>query len=243
MKLLATICCLLILLLPTACSNSVGGKARGKIQGLRYSPPGEWSGKPDETQVPGEIVKGANSLYGGALDSSDTISKPFVPANEDFGDETVVEASRPASPQIGALTAVQAIPKHQSGELALVLGAIVMEEQKSDGNAKSDAGSSVKEIIAKHIAELKGVRLINSLDEGNIEDNPQPDLVKQGVRFVVKGTVSTRASSNQMQVFLRVVETATGKINMIVSGQDKDLEAAAVQASERLIKKLEGVSA
>lgn len=232
------------LLIFSACSNS-GRMMGGKTKGLRYSPPGEWSGQPDETQVPGEIVKGASSRHGGAFNTGDTVAEPFVPSNEDFGDDEdeKVEANQPASSQVSAPAAVEAIPKHRSSELALVIGPIVLEEQNSGEKVESDAGRTVREIIAKHISELKSVRVLDAPEERNIDDAPRPDLAKKGVRFVVKGTASTRGSSNEMQVFLRVVETTTGKINMIVSGQDKDLNTAATQASERLAKKLEGVSA
>ena len=71
-----------------------------------------------------------------------------------------------------------------------------------------------------------------------VDDSPRPDLARRGIRYVVKGTVHYEEDSEQVKVFLRAVETQTGNVAAAAAGAAPQVDAAAEQATERLVRNL-----
>jgi hypothetical protein len=120
----------------------------------------------------------------------------------------------------------------------IVLGPVVFEKGGSGTSSVGDAGNRIREIISQRIAKVDGLTLLDSPEDRFNIDSPRPDLARKGVRYVVKGVSSINKDGGVYKVFLRVVDTATGKVSMIVSGKNADPDVAAQQASERLVVKL-----
>jgi len=122
---------------------------------------------------------------------------------------------------------------------ALVLGPVVAEKVPPRLNPPSgDAGSAVREVIGAGLAADPGLRLVDAPLERLVDDSPRPDLARRGVRYVVKGTVHYEEDSDQVKVFLRAVETKTGSVAAAASGAAPKVDAAAEQATERLVRNL-----
>ena len=124
--------------------------------------------------------------------------------------------------------------------LTVVLGPVNAEGLDQVVSGTADAGQSIREIISQTLTTGESVVLFDAPEERFIDDSPRPDLARRGVRFVVKGVVSSSAVSKEITVFLRAVNTATGKVAMVASARHASRNQAAVDAADRLRQKLKG---
>ena len=104
--------------------------------------------------------------------------------------------------------------------------------------AAGDAGRAVRDAIREGIVHSTSLSLLEAPAEGHIEDTPRPDLADDGVHFVVKGTVRYQDAEQQVSVFLRAVDTATGAVTAAASGRAAGAVSAAEQATARLVRNL-----
>lgn len=103
-----------------------------------------------------------------------------------------------------------------------------------------DAGQRIREVIAQKITARQGIGLVDAPKERFINDSPRPDLARRGIKYVVKGVASFNEGSGKTTVFLRLVNTSTGKVVMVASGRSKNQDEAASMAAEHLLNKLGG---
>lgn len=188
----------------------------------------EWE-RNDEAQLSYEAAASASNVHGGS------VVVPRVPKSRSAGQrpgETVVKA-----PSHSSKAAAEYVAGPVDGN-KIVLGPVVFEKGGSGTSSVGDAGNRIREIISQRIAKVDGLTLLDSPEDRFNIDSPRPDLARKGVRYVVKGVSSINKDGGVYKVFLRVVDTATGKVSMIVSGKNADPDVAAQQASERLVVKL-----
>jgi hypothetical protein len=132
------------------------------------------------------------------------------------------------------------VSPQDDGRITVVLGPVNAEQLEQAGVDGIDAGQSIRETISQRLTAENSVTLFDAPQERFIDDSPRPDLARRGVRFVVKGVVSSSTVSREITVFLRAVNTASGKVAMVASARDASRNQAAVEAADRLIRKLTG---
>jgi hypothetical protein len=124
--------------------------------------------------------------------------------------------------------------------ITVVLGPINAEQLDRVEAGAPDAGQSIREIISQQLTAGKTLTLFDAPEERFIDDSPRPDLARKGVRFVVKGVVSSSTVSQEITVFLRAVDTSSGKVALVASSRNSSRNQAAIDAAERLLQKLKG---
>jgi len=122
----------------------------------------------------------------------------------------------------------------------LVLGPVNLENFETPPPPAVDAGQRIREVIAQKITAREGFSLLDAPKERFINDSPRPGLARRGIQFVIKGVASFNQGSGKTTVFLRLVNTRTGKVALVASGRNEKSDAAASQAAERLLQKMEG---
>lgn len=121
--------------------------------------------------------------------------------------------------------------------LLVVLGPVQAESVPPHVDPTSgDAGNAVRDVIREGIARGTSVALLEAPAEGHVEDAPRPDLARDGVRYVVKGSVRYPEEGEPVSVFLRAVDTTTGQVAAAASGRAPGPVAAAEQATARLVR-------
>lgn len=134
----------------------------------------------------------------------------------------------------------QAMTTASGSALTVVLGPINAERLEKANQGVSDAGQSIREMISQKLTSNSEVTLYDAPKERFINDSPRPDLARKGVRFVIKGVVSSSTVSDDITVFLRAVNTATGKVAMVASARNTSIDQAVDDSAARLLKKLTG---
>jgi len=169
----------------------------------------------------------------------------FTPTDEQGGQipaDIVQQASRKHG---GSMTgaAESASPGNGpegAGRLTVVLGPVNAEQLEKVETGTSDAGQSIRETISQALTAGNAVTLFDAPEERFINDSPRPDLARKGVGFVIKGVVSSSTVSKEITVFLRAVNTSSGKVAMVASARHESRNRAAADATERLLQKLKG---
>ncbi len=124
-----------------------------------------------------------------------------------------------------------------SHDLLVVLGPVQAESVPPHVDPESgDAGEAVRDVIREGVTRSTSVALLDAPTEGHVDDAPRPDLARDGVRFVVKGTVRYPEKGEPVSVFLRAVDTTTGEVAAAASGRAPGPVAAAEQATARLVR-------
>lgn len=165
----------------------------------------------EEGELPYPVLQSSSKRYGGAL--------------QDQGADDAPPAAAPGS-------AVAEVPR-----LSVVLGPVTADNETEDG--EGDAGRRIREVISEQLSMMQGLTLIDAPEERYNNDSPRPDLMAKGIRFVIKGTSSFNPESNSTTVFLRIVETRSGKVFGVASGRGASQDEAAGETTRRLIRKLE----
>ncbi|MCB2181529.1 MAG: hypothetical protein KQH63_05860 [Desulfobulbaceae bacterium] len=132
----------------------------------------------------------------------------------------------------------------QGGTMAgttVVLGPVNAERVIDAEEVSADAGQSIREIISQKLTSNSDITLFDAPEERFIDDSPRPDLARKGVKFVLKGVASSSSDSGETTVFLRAVNTMTGKVAMVSSARHQSRDQAAAQAAEHLLQKITGV--
>ncbi|WP_022668974.1 hypothetical protein [Desulfospira joergensenii] len=124
--------------------------------------------------------------------------------------------------------------------ITMILGPINAERLVNNKGVSVDAGQSIRETISQKLTGSKEISLFDAPEERFIDDSPRPDLSRRGVKFVVKGVASTGSDSNETTVFLRAVDTMTGKVAMVASARHESQNQAAEEAAQRLLTKITG---
>jgi hypothetical protein len=182
--------------------------------------PEEGDGITDATeqggQLPLEVVQQASNEHGGSM---------------------VTASAQPAAAGgAGVPGSSMAVGKG----VTLVLGPIDAERLQDSQGGSGDAGKSIREIISQRLIASGGITLLDAPEERFINDSPRPDLARKGIQYVVKGIASFNAGSSEVTVFLRAVETMSGKVAMVASARNQSRDAAAFAASDRLLNKMVG---
>ncbi len=222
MKIIKSLLCL-ALLVPLASCIPQQPKTKSRVM-----PPVEWQ-RNDEAQYSYLSVKEASKLHGGSIPVSKGLNRKAIQTAEGRSREVIqAPSSYVKKPQRYV----------EFSELKVVLGPVILEKSDSRGSDISDAGNRIREIISQGIATIENLSLLDSPEDRFNIDSPRPDLARKGVRLVIKGVSSVKQNGGLYKVFLRAVDTASGKVSIIVSGSHKDPDIAAEQASKRLVKKL-----
>ncbi len=175
-------------------------------------------------QLPESIVRQASKIHEGSM----------IPSQSQTDmQETSVNAAISTSGETIASSATSGI--------TMILGPVNAERVVNEEEVSSDAGQSIREIISQILTSGSEISLFDAPEERFIDDSPRPDLARKGVKFVVKGVASTSRSSGETTVFLRAVNTMTGKIAMVASARDTSRNQAAEQAARNLVQKITGV--
>ncbi len=142
----------------------------------------------------------------------------------------------------GAAGAADAVGNagQQNQGLKVVLGPINSERLGNMGGRSRDAGQRIREVISQKIA-LTDITLVDAPEERFINDSPRPDLARKGVKYVIKGIAGYSSDSDENTVFLRVVATKTGKVQMVASARAAGSDEAAARATVNLLEKLKEV--
>jgi hypothetical protein len=168
----------------------------------------------------------------------------FSPTDEQGGQipaDIVQEASRMHSGSMtGAATPENGATGPGPGRLSVVLGPINAEQLEEVETGTSDAGQTIRETISQALTMGNSITLFDAPEERFINDSPRPDLARKGVGFVIKGVVSSSTVSKEITVFLRAVDTSSGKVAMVASARHESRNRAAADATERLLQKLKG---
>ncbi len=161
---------------------------------------------------------------------------------KEYDGQIPIEVLRDASAQHGGSIEVEpADPElRHDGSIKVVLGPINTERMSESGPISTDAGQVIREVIVQKFNEKEKMIIVDAPEERYIEDSPRPDLAKRGIRLVIKGVTSQSSSSEKTTVFLRAVETATGKVFQVASGRADTLNDTAIQATNKLLDKILG---
>ncbi len=127
--------------------------------------------------------------------------------------------------------------KHNDS-IKVVLGPINTERMSDTGPISTDAGQIIREVIVQKFSEKERLTIVDAPEERYIEDSPRPDLAKRRIRLVIKGVTSQSSSAEKRTVFLRAVETASGKVFQVASSRADTLNDAAIQATNKLLDKI-----
>jgi hypothetical protein len=183
--------------------------------------PDEGSGITDAVgqggQLPVEVVQQASDEHGGSM----------------------VSASAKPSAAGGAVMPGPTLPA-AGKSVTLVLGPVDAERLEGTQAGSKDAGQGIREVISQRLTASGRITLFDAPEERFIDDSPRPDLARRGVQYVVKGIASFNADSSEVTVFLRAVETMSGKVVMVASARDRSRDSAAAEASDRLLNKMIG---
>ncbi len=125
--------------------------------------------------------------------------------------------------------------------MTVVLGPVNAARIVNAKEFSADAGQSIREVISQTLTSNSDITLLDAPEERFNNDSPRPDLSRKGIKFVFKGVASSSASSGEITVFLRAVDTMTGKVAMVASARHQSQDQAAAQAAERLLQKITGV--
>jgi hypothetical protein len=203
-------------------------------------------GNPMKWFIPTTFIVCIILLTGCATRDSSPPESPevFAPASEQGGQipaDIVQQASmRHGGSMTESVDSAGQVSPQDDGRITVVLGPVNAEQLEQAGVDGIDAGQSIRETISQRLTAENSVTLFDAPQERFIDDSPRPDLARRGVRFVVKGVVSSSTVSREITVFLRAVNTASGKVAMVASARDASRNQAAVEAADRLIKKLTG---
>lgn len=167
-------------------------------------------------QLPVEVVQQASDEHGGSM----------------------VSASAKPSATGGAVMPGPTLPAGKS--VTLVLGPVDAERLEGTQAGSKDAGQGIREIISQRLTASGRITLLDAPEERFIDDSPRPDLARKGIQYVVKGIASFNTDSSEVTVFLRAVETMSGKVVMVASARDRSRDSAAAEASDRLLNKMIG---
>lgn len=132
--------------------------------------------------------------------------------------------------------------QEKSTRLSVALGTISSQRSRDGGQFSRDVEKRIRDVIARRISLHKNITMLDSPGERLFNDSTRPDLARRGIKLVIKGVASYNKSSGETTVFLRGVETATGKISIAASGRAGSPDLAAAQAANRLLEKLKGAS-
>lgn len=168
-------------------------------------------------QIPGEIVSQASEVHGGSM--------------------IAAQSSQGSGLGNGQVSGEQA---GNAGTITMILGPVNAERVVNSKDVSGDAGQSIRETISQKLTASKEVSLFDAPEERFIDDSPRLDLSRRGVKFVIKGVASTGSDSGETTVFLRAVDTMTGKVAMVASARHPSRNQAAADAAQRLLKKITG---
>ena len=165
---------------------------------------------------------------------------PTLPQEGQIPEQTLQDASARYG---GSMTSQNAnTPNTPYGQInGVVLGPIDLQDPAYGPNS-TDAGNRIRSVVAQTLAQDPEMSLVDAPKERFLNDSPRPDLWNKGVVMVVKGTMSFNKASHTATVFLRAVNTQSGKVMAVGSGRSADPDKAATQAAGRLLNKLKGAS-
>lgn len=185
-------------------------------------------------QLPGVVVREASDQHGGSM-----ISSPAPEANTATAtgaDGTVSESAPGTNSATTADTTEAAI----SGGLTVVLGPVNAERLENVPGNTGDAGQRIREVISQRLTATADMTLLDAPEERYIDDSPRPDLARKGIKYVIKGVASHSAGSGAFTVFLRAVDTRTGKVALVASARNQSRDQAAQEAAAGILTKITG---
>ncbi|MFZ7112980.1 MAG: hypothetical protein ACOWYE_14950 [Desulfatiglandales bacterium] len=124
--------------------------------------------------------------------------------------------------------------------ITVVLGPVNAERLEGGDGASKDAGQRIREVISRRLTASGRITLLDAPEERFIDDSPRPDLARKGVKHVIKGIASCGSDKDEVTVFLRAVDTMTGRVAMVASARSRSRDAAADEATGRLLTKMAG---
>jgi hypothetical protein len=167
----------------------------------------------------------------------------FTPTADQGGQIPAEVAQKASSAHGGSMTGTAetgALSTAAGGNISVVLGPINAEQLDNVEDGAPDAGQGLRETISQKLTAANEITLFDAPEERFINDSPRPDLARKGVKFVVKGVVSSSTVSEEITVFLRAVNTSSGKVALVASARHASRSQAAIEAAERLLQKLKG---
>ncbi len=153
-----------------------------------------------------------------------------------------VDVLRDASARYGG--SIDAEPggklRNSDGAISVVLGPIKIEERSDAGPISKDAGQIVREVIIQNINDRDGIDIVDAPEERYIADAPRTDLSSRGIGYVIKGTLRSGISSGHTSIFLRMVDTSTGKVSFTAAGRGDNFSDAAIHATRKVLDEFMG---
>jgi hypothetical protein len=123
----------------------------------------------------------------------------------------------------------------------LVVGPIQAEQVPPHLDPPSgNAGAALRAAIEAALQADTRLSLVEAPSEGLSGDAPRPDLARKGIRYVVKGNVNYQQETSEVRVFLRAVDTGSGKIVDVASARGQDPLQVSREAARGLAGKLGG---
>ncbi len=176
-------------------------------------------------QLPENVVRKASEIHEGSM----------LPSQSQMN-------AQKSAVEVETQTSIQAttIVSDTASGITMILGPVNAQRVINEEEVSSDAGQSIREVISQVLTSSSDITLFDAPEERLVDDSPRPDLARKGVKFVIKGVASTSRDSGETTVFLRAVNTMTGKVAMVASARDKSRNQAAEQTARNLLQKITG---
>lgn len=188
-------------------------------------------------QLPGFVVREASDQHGGSMVPAAISPAPGTnAATATNANEAAPESTPGANAATNAGTNVASV----SDGLTVVLGPVNTENLGNAPGATGDAGQSIREVISQRLTATAEMTLFDAPEERYINDSPRPDLARKGIKYVIKGVASHSAGSGAFTVFLRAVDTQSGKVARVASARNQSRDQAAKEAAADILAKITG---